>query len=174
MTQPSSINWLPRYAFFIHGKGEDKDRLQAFDIALREAGPVVHNLVTVSSILPAGCQIISREEGFSRLKYGQITFCVMARQDSNTPGEKIAASIGAGRLREKEHYGFISEYHSLGEDAETAGQQAEELAAQMLAIKLGLSSEEVASLERFHVSEAATVGQSGNWVSVLALCIFVL
>lgn len=174
MSTQQPVNWLPRYAFFIHGMGEDKDRLQAFDIALREAGPVVHNLVSVSSILPAGCQIISREEGFSRLQYGQITFCVMARQDSNTPGESIAASIGVARLKDKNHYGFISEYHVVGEDAKTAGQQAEDLAAQMLAIKLSLSPEEATSLKRFHTSETATVGSSGNWASVVALCIFVL
>lgn len=165
---------VPRYAFLIKGEGEDESRLQAFDIALREAGPLVHNLVSVSSILPAGCKFISKEEGISMLVPGQITFCVMARQDSNILGETVSASVGTAQFRNKDHYGFISEHHAIGQSAKEAGDYAENLAVQMFALKLGLSLNEFSLIVSSNITQTATVTKQGNWACALAVCVFCL
>lgn len=170
----STPQLVPQYAFLIQGTGEDENRLQAFDIALREAGPLVHNLVTVSSILPAGCKIISREEGIAMLEPGQITFCVMARQDTNTMGKSAAAAVGLVRLKDQKHYGFISEHHCVGQSKTEAGEYAEKLALDMFALKLKKKQEEMSPIEQFNASESIQVSTPNTWVCAVALCVFVI
>src|SRR6185369_9518308 len=118
--------------------GVHKDRLSSFELALRAAGVEKANLVTVSSIFPPRCREISRKEGVKLIRPGQITHCVMARQDTNEPNRLIAASIGLARPADKEKYGYLSEHHSYGETARKAGDYAEDLAATMLATTLGI------------------------------------
>jgi arginine decarboxylase len=80
--------------FFTKGVGKHKDYLQSFELALRMAGIEKCNLVSVSSIFPAGCKRVSKEEGVKLLEPGMITFCVMARNSTNEPNRLIASSIG--------------------------------------------------------------------------------
>ena len=54
---------LPKQFFLTKGVGNHKEQLQSFELALRDAGIQICNLVNVSSIIPPGCSIISREEG---------------------------------------------------------------------------------------------------------------
>ena len=79
------ISLIPKEVFFTSGVGKHKLKLQSFEFALRDAGIEKCNLVTVSSILPPLCNIISKESGISKLSAGQITFCVMARCETNEP-----------------------------------------------------------------------------------------
>ena len=60
--------------FFTKGVGYHINKLQSFELALRQAGIEKCNLVMVSSIFPPDCNIISKEEGIKALKAGQITF----------------------------------------------------------------------------------------------------
>ena len=69
--------------FLTKGVGVHKDKLASFELALRDAGVEKCNLVTVSSILPPNCKIIPKDEGIKILKAGQITFCVLARNETN-------------------------------------------------------------------------------------------
>ena len=71
----------PTRMFLTKGVGIHRHALTAFEYALRDADIEQQNLVYVSSILPPGCKVISREEGCELLKPGDITFCVMARSD---------------------------------------------------------------------------------------------
>ena len=50
----------------------------------------------------------------------------------------MAATIGVAIPRDRRLFGYLSEHHSFGENEETAGDYAEELAAEMLATTLGL------------------------------------
>src|SRR5215203_2540623 len=68
-----------RSAVLTRGVGVHRNQLTAFEYALREADVEQQNLVTVSSILPAGCELITAEVGIVTLHPGEITFCVMAR-----------------------------------------------------------------------------------------------
>jgi len=62
----------PTKIFFTKGVGRHRDYLQSFELALRMAGIEKCNLVSVSSIFPAGCKRLSKEEGVKLLEPGQI------------------------------------------------------------------------------------------------------
>jgi arginine decarboxylase len=132
---------IPKKIFFTKGAGIHKDRLASFELALRDAGIEKCNLVYVSSIFPPGCQIISKEEGIKQLNAGQITFCVMARNETSEPNRLIASAIGLAVPSDKTTYGYLSEHHAYGETSKKAGEYAEDLAATMLATTLGIPFE---------------------------------
>jgi len=124
--------------FLTKGVGVHKDRLASFELALRDAGIEKCNLVYVSSILPPRCKVISKEEGLKLLSAGQITFCVMARNESNEANRLISTAIGIAVPKDENNYGYLSEHHAFGETAKKAGEYAEDLAATMLATTLGI------------------------------------
>lgn len=131
--------FVPRMMFFTKGVGRHKEKLAAFEAALRDAGIERFNLVHVSSIFPPQCKRISREEGLKRLSPGQVVFCVMARNETSEPNRLLAASIGLARPTDKANmYGYLSEHHSYGQTEEKCGEYAEDLAATMLASTLGI------------------------------------
>jgi arginine decarboxylase len=135
--EESPVFPTPTRVFLTNGIGIHRHTLTAFELALRDADIEQQNLVYVSSILPPGCELITREAGVAALKPGDITFCVMARIETNEPGRHIHASIGLALPADPETYGYISEYHGFGQLAEQSGDHAEDLAASMLASTLG-------------------------------------
>jgi arginine decarboxylase len=175
----------PTKIFFTKGVGRHKDYLQSFELALRMAGIEKCNLVSVSSIFPAGCKRISKEEGIKLLEPGQITFCVMARNSTNEPNRLIASSIGVALPKDDTQYGYISEHHPFGEPEKIAGDYAEDIAAQMLATTLGLEFDpNVAWDEReqvykasgqiyktFNVTQSAEGDKTGLWTTVIATAV---
>lgn len=134
--------YVPKMMFFTKGKGTHKDYLTSFELALRDAEIADLNLVSVSSILPPRCKIVSRQEGRKHLLSGQVVFTIMARSATNEPNRLIAASIGLARPADNEsQYGYLSEHHSTGETAQKAGDYAEDMAMEMLASTLGLPND---------------------------------
>lgn len=134
--------YVPKMMFFTKGKGTHKDYLTSFELALRDAEIADLNLVSVSSILPPRCKIVSRQEGRKYLLSGQVVFTIMARSATNEPNRLIAASIGLARPADNEsQYGYLSEHHSTGETAQKAGDYAEDMAMEMLASTLGLPND---------------------------------
>jgi arginine decarboxylase len=133
---------VPKKLFFTRGVGFHKEELRSFELALRGAGIEKCNLVSVSSILPPCCKIISKGEGLKQLLPGQIVYCVMARCSSNEFGRLISAAIGCAIPSNKNTYGYLSEYHAYGKAMEEAGEYAEDLAAAMLASTLGIEFDE--------------------------------
>ena len=79
---------IPEALFLTKGVGKHKERLQSFELALRDAGIGMCNIVRVSSIIPPNCKIISKEEGLKRLKPGQIVY--IAEHHSYGENEKKA------------------------------------------------------------------------------------
>jgi len=129
---------IPKMIFFSRGVGRHKHELQSFELALRSAVIEKCNLVNVSSIVPPNCKIISREGGMRIIKPGQIIYCVMSRNKTNEPNRLLGAAIGVATPKERGSYGYISEHHSFGQTSKKLGDYAEDLAATMLAITLGL------------------------------------
>lgn len=129
---------IPTKLFFTKGVGVHKDRLASFELALRNAGIEKCNLVYVSSILPPNCKVISKDDGLKLLSPGQITFCVMARSETNEPNRLVSAAIGLAVPKDSTNYGYLSEHHSFGETGKKCGEYAEDLAASMLASTLGI------------------------------------
>ena len=176
---------IPKKMFFTKGVGVHKDRLASFELALRKAGIEKLNLVYVSSIFPAGCKTIGVEEGLKELTPGQITFCVMARGDTNEPNRLISAAIGLALPKDSEAYGYLSEHHAYGETDEKSGEYAEDLAATMLATTLGIefdSNQAWEEREQVYKSsgkifkttntvQSAQGNKDGMWTSVIAAAI---
>ncbi|MCU0644769.1 MAG: pyruvoyl-dependent arginine decarboxylase, partial [bacterium] len=55
--------FTPKKMFLTKGVGEHREELQSFELALRQAGIQMLNIVSVSSIFPPGCEIINRDKG---------------------------------------------------------------------------------------------------------------
>src|SRR5438046_5300713 len=129
---------VPRKIFYTKGVGVHKEKLAAFETALRVAGLAHCNLVLVSSIFTPDCKIVPKEEGLKLLRPGEIVFAVYDRQSNNEPNRLIAASVGVAIPADSSMHGYLSEHHSFGETDEKAGEYAEDLAASMLATTLGI------------------------------------
>src|ERR1700676_813726 len=177
---------IPKSVFLTCGAGIHRHRRSAFEYALRDADIEQQNLVSVSSILPANCELITRKAGLPLLSPGEITFCVMARAETNEAGRHIAAGIGLARPKNPSHYGYISEHHCFGmNEAETAD-YVEDLAATMLASTLGIEFNSDAAWDEgkrvYDMSDlildslsipAATEGvRGGDWTCVVAAAVF--
>ena len=65
-------SFVAKMIFFTKGKGLHKDYLTSFELALRDAAISDLNLVSVASIMPPECKIVTREEGRKHLLRGQI------------------------------------------------------------------------------------------------------
>jgi arginine decarboxylase len=177
---------MPRTVFLTKGVGIHRHRLTAFEFALREADIEQQNLVSVSSILPPGCRLIERAEGVPTLQPGEITFCVMARAETDEPGRRITASIGLARPKDPALYGYISEHHGFGMTESESGEYAEDLAATMLASTLGIDFDPNAGWnERRQIYEmsdlivgsqsitaAAEGAPNGHWTCAVVAAVF--
>jgi len=178
---------IPKYFFLTKGVGKHKEQLQSFELALRDAGIQHCNIVSVSSIVPPGCKLISRERGLKLIKPGEITFVVLARNSTNEPHRLIAASIGVAIPSGKDDYGYLSEHHSFGQTDDKAGDYSEDLAATMLATTMGIMFDpEIAWHEKeqlfktsgmmiktANVTQSATGDKSGLWTTAIAAAVFV-
>src|SRR4030065_1045663 len=123
---------IPKYFFLTKGVCTHKEQLQSLELALRDAGIQFCNLVNVSSIVPPGCKLLSREQGLKTVQPGEITFVVLARNTTNEPHRLIVSSIGVAIPSGKNQYGYLSEHHTFGQTDDKAGDYSEDLAATML------------------------------------------
>jgi arginine decarboxylase len=178
---------IPTKIFLTKGVGKHREKLQSFEMALRDAGIAQYNLVRVSSIFPPGCRIISRNEGVAALKAGQVVFCVLSDNATNEPHRLLAASVGLSMPSDRSRYGYLSEHHSFGQNEKTAGDYAEDLSAEMLATILGVKfepdkswNERIGSwtisreiVKTMNVTQSAMGDKNGLWTTVVAGAIFV-
>ncbi|MFH1564656.1 MAG: arginine decarboxylase, pyruvoyl-dependent [bacterium] len=177
----------PSKIFFTKGAGVHKDKLASFELALRGAGIEKCNLVYVSSIFPPNCKIVSKQEGTKLLSAGQITFCVLARNETNEPNRLMSAAIGIAVPRDNNNYGYLSEHHAYGEKGEISGEYAEDLAATMLATTLGVPFDpDQAWDERkqiykasghifktSHTVQSAMGDKNGHWTTIVSAAVFI-
>ncbi|MDR0470850.1 MAG: arginine decarboxylase, pyruvoyl-dependent [Nitrososphaerota archaeon] len=178
---------IPKYFFFTKGVGKHKEQLQSFELALRDAGIQMCNLVSVSSIVPPGCELVTREKGLKMIHPGEITFVVIARNATNEPHRLVASSVGVAIPSGKNQYGYLSEHHSYGQTDETAGDYAEDLAATMLATTMGIQFDpETAWDERkqlfkttgliiktANTTQSAAGDKNGLWTTTVAAAVLV-
>jgi arginine decarboxylase len=180
------VQLVPKSFFLTRGIGVHRERLTAFELALRDADIEQQNLVTISSILPPNCIELERQKGVATLLPGEITFTVLARAETNEPGRRVHSSIGLARPTEPSMYGYISEHHGYGMTEEQSGDYAEDLAASMLASTLGIEFDpEAAWDERKRVYETSNLiigsmsttayaegDSSGHWTCTVAAAVF--
>lgn len=178
---------VPKYIYLTKGKGVHKEKLASFELALRSAGIATANLVHVSSIFPPNCKLISRKKGEEMLVPGQILFCVLARNETNEPNRLVSSSIGVALPADKSVHGYLSEHKGFGKNAQSAGDYAEDLAAEMLATTLGIDfdveqswdeKKQVFSLSgkivrTQEITQTATGPKDGSWVSTVAAAVLI-
>jgi arginine decarboxylase len=177
---------VPKCVFLTNGTGVHRHQLTAFEYALRDADIEQQNLVSVSSILPPGCELIAADAGIRTLEPGELTFCVMARAETNEPGRRVNASVGLARPKDPALYGYISEHHGFGMTHDESGDYAEDLAATMLASTLGIEFDADAAwderrrvyemsdliIDSLSITAAAEGAPHGNWTCVVAAAVF--
>lgn len=178
---------VPSKIFLTKGVGRHREKLASFEMALRDAGIQAVNYVHVSSIFPPGCRLISKDQGIKLLRPGEITFIVMARNETNESHRLISSSVGMAIPSDEKSYGYLSEHHSFGQTDEEAGDYAEDLAAQMLATTLGIPFDEDASwderqdmwklsneiVKTTNITQSA-IGQRGVWTTILAAAVLII
>ncbi len=169
------------------GVGVHREKLQSFELALRDAGIEKFNIVTVSSILPPNCKIVSKAAGLEGLSPGEIVFCVLSQNSSNECNRLLAASIGVAIPKDRDQYGYLSEHHSFGETEDVAGDYSEDLAASMLASTLGIKYDDDVRYDEKkeiwklsgkivktqHITKSAVVGKDGKWTTVVAAAVMI-
>ncbi len=179
---------VPSRVFFTKGGGVHKEYLTSFELALRDAGIAPFNIVTVSSIYPAGCKRIFKEDGLKLLHPGQILYCVMSRNATNEPNRLIASSVGCAVPADENQYGYLSEHHSFGETDQKAGDYAEDLAATMLASTLGIEFDSASAwderenlykmsgkiVKTTNITQSAIGNKEGLWTTVLTAAVFIM
>lgn len=177
--------FVPRSMFLTRGVGRHKEHLASFELALRSAGVAEFNLVSVSSIFPPGCRIVSRRVGLKQVSPGQVVFAVIARQQTNEPNRLISASIGVAIPNDREQYGYLSEHHAYGTKGQVAGDYAEDLAAQMLATTLGIDFDVDKSYDEkkeiwkisgkivrtTNITQSAEGHKDGLWTTTVAIAV---
>jgi arginine decarboxylase len=178
---------VPKKLFLTKGVGKHKERLTSFELALRDAGIAAQNLVRVSSIFPPHCKIIPRKEGLKYLNPGEVVFAVVAENSTREPHRLVASSIGVAIPSDKSTYGYLSEHHSFGETEDSAGDYAEELAAEMLATTLNVefdpdkSWDEKKQIYRLskqivrtmNITQSSVGDKKGLWTTVIAAAIMI-
>ena len=178
---------VPGRLFLTKGVGRHREKLHSFELALRDAGIAHLNLVVVSSVLPPGCEVVSKEKGLGQLEPGEITYVVMARNETNEPHRLLSASVGLAVPANPSVHGYISEHHAYGQTDEISGDYAEDLAATMLATILGLDFDAEQAWDQrkqhYRTSEliirttnethSATGDKHGLWTTVAAAVVFI-
>jgi arginine decarboxylase len=177
--------FVPNRIFLTKGVGRHREKLASFEMALRDAGIQAVNYVHVSSILPPGCKVISKDQGLKFINPGEITFIVMARNETEEQHRLISASVGMAIPADTNSYGYLSEHHGHGLTDEECGEYAEDIAAQMLATTQGVPFDENASwderqelwklsdkiVKTTHITQSA-IGQRGVWTTILSAAVF--
>lgn len=162
--------FVPKRVFFTCGVGRDSEYLGSFEMALRAAKIECYNLVTVSSILPPKCRIITREEGLADLEPGSVVFTVMSRIASNEPHRRISASVGVAIPENMEkQWGYFAEHHAFGDGKEKAGTYAEHLAYTMYQ-----SITDKIPEKTLNITESAVVDEDGSWTTTIAAAVFLM
>jgi arginine decarboxylase len=176
---------VPRELFFTRGRGVHSEKLQSFELALRDAGIERGNLVRVSSIFPPGCRIVPAHKGMKRVRPGQILHVVIAETATNEPNRLVAAAIGLAQPAAKGAYGYLSEHHSYGETEKRAGDYVEDLAATMLATTFGLEIDANTAYDQRRdlyrmsghivrtrrIVQTAEGDKNGRWTTVVAAAV---
>lgn len=178
---------VPKAMFLTKGVGRARERLESFEMALRDAQIAVYNLVRVTSIFPPKCKIISRKQGLEKFEPGEIVYCVLSSCDTNEPNRLIAASIGIAIPRDRRMHGYLSEHHGYGQTEFVSGEYAEDLAAKMLASTMGIPFDPEAAWDerrqvwKLHnkivttknITQSAVGDKRGRWTTVLAAVVFI-
>jgi arginine decarboxylase len=178
---------IARELYLTKGVGRHSERLSSFELALRDAGIAHFNLVSVSSIFPPHCRLISRTQGEKKLEPGQVLFVVMSRNDTNEPSRLISATVGLAIPKDRSLIGYLTEHHDYGMNEKRAGDYSEDLAISMLATSMGWNinldkswnenKEEWKVQGKIYttrnITQSATGDKDGLWTTVVTAAVMI-
>jgi arginine decarboxylase len=99
--------------------GTHETQRAAMQRAMRQAGVSDCNFVKVSSVIPPGCEIITRERGLRMLRAGGIVHAVIAEGETSEPYQRITPAICWAQPDDPELPGYMTEI----EEGSRAGAQ---------------------------------------------------
>lgn len=112
-------NRIPYEYFITRGKGQSNIgspglpyETGSYDGALKEAGIHNTNVLVYTSIIPKEAKEISRKEGISRIRFGEVMECIKAEANGKT-GKTLSVAIIVSSVKDsKGHYlgSLASEY----------------------------------------------------------------
>jgi arginine decarboxylase len=132
--------WTPTRLFFASGMGTHETQRAAMQRAMRQAGVSDCNFVKVSSVIPPGCEIITRERGLRMLRAGGIVHAVIAEGETSEPYQRITPAICWAQPDDPELPGYMTEIeedHARGRSTQSATDEAGEALITIIAEKLG-------------------------------------
>ncbi len=156
----------PNCVVLAAGAASASTSLNAFDMALNDAGIADFNLIRVSSILPAGALIkYMKKDGsriVARLTKGMLVPAVYSVATSETCGITIACAVAVGVPRSREQSGVIFEAGS------TANRDEVEHAATSM-VREALHRRGIEEFDVMVVSSELTIADKTGAVASVAL-----
>jgi len=134
------LAWVPTRVFFTTGVGRHETQRVAIQRAMEEAGVADANLVKTSSVIPPGCEVITRERGLRLLRAGNIVHAVIAQGETNEPHERVTAALCWAQPEDETLPGYITEIEeqeTKGKSEQTATDEAGEALITIVGDKLG-------------------------------------
>ncbi|MEF8878801.1 MAG: arginine decarboxylase, pyruvoyl-dependent [Candidatus Thermoplasmatota archaeon] len=167
---------VPKKMFLTKGLGRDKNKLQSFEMALRDAGIEKCNLVRVSSIVPPSCKIIKKEDGIKEITPGMITFCVLCKNQTKKKDETIGAGIGVATSNKKNLHGYVAEQTAYNEECRKLEKNVEKTAKKMLATTGAIKKEGFMknNKQTINATQIATCKKEGVWTTGVAAAVFII
>ena len=122
------------------------------------------------------------------IKPGQILFTIYSKNQTNEPHRLISASVGIAQPKDRNKYGYLSEYEAFGQNEKVAGDYAEDIAAQMLASSLGIDFDPEKSWDEKrqqwnisgkiyktqNITQTAKGEKNGKWTTVFSAAVLIL
>jgi len=125
------------------GRAEGPTKLNAFDNALLDAGIGDINLITVSSMLPTGTEIVE----LPKFKAGDMVNCVLAYESSDREGDLISAVVAAAT---SDDFGCVVENTGVNRDPEDVKSEAVNMVKYMMDVR-GLKIKEIVMADENHI-----------------------
>lgn len=110
------------------GKAEGPTKLNAFDNALLDAGIGDVNLIKVSSILPAGSELVE----LPKLQAGKMVNTVLSYVSSDQEGDHLCAVIA---VAVSDELGCVVEHSGINQDPEKVKEEALDMAKHMIEVR---------------------------------------
>lgn len=110
------------------GRAEGPTKLNAFDNALLDAGIGNVNLIKVSSIIPAGAEVVE----LPRLPVGKMVNTVLSHVSSDQEGDQLCAVIAVAISDE---LGCVVEHCGINQDPERVKKEALSMVRSMMQVR---------------------------------------
>jgi arginine decarboxylase len=125
--------------YLCSGTGTAKENKNARDHASLPCGLQDLNLVTVSSVLPAGIELIDRDQFLDAVRPGQIVHAIHGICESDVPGQLVNATLCCVIPEDPTLPGYVAElYEHPGLDPGIARKRTELMALQLFAERNGV------------------------------------